>query len=69
MQIPKLDGSSLCQQLRSQGYHKPILLLTAKDSNDDIVAGLDAGADDYVNSGRFRLYSCGFNRQVQDVSL
>ncbi|MEH1909508.1 response regulator [Nostoc sp.] len=46
--IPKLDGISLCRQLRSQGYHKPILLLTEKNSNADIIAGLDAGADDYV---------------------
>jgi DNA-binding response OmpR family regulator len=46
--IPKLDGISLCRKLRSQGYTKPILLLTEKNSNADIVAGLDAGADDYV---------------------
>ncbi|MEH1824879.1 MAG: response regulator [Nostoc sp.] len=46
--IPKLDGVSLCRQLRSQGYRKSILLLTGKNSNADIVAGLDAGADDYV---------------------
>lgn len=46
--IPKLDGINLCRKLRSQGYTKPILLLTAKNSNADIVAGLDAGADDYV---------------------
>jgi DNA-binding response OmpR family regulator len=46
--IPKLDGISLCRQLRSNGYQKPILLLTAKDSNSDIVQGLDAGADDYI---------------------
>jgi DNA-binding response OmpR family regulator len=46
--LPKLDGISLCRQLRSLGYRKPILLLTAKNSNADIVAGLDAGADDYV---------------------
>jgi DNA-binding response OmpR family regulator len=46
--IPQLDGMSLCRQLRSQGYSKPILLLTAKNANADIVAGLDAGADDYV---------------------
>lgn len=46
--IPKLDGISLCRQLRSKGYQKPILLLTAKDSNSDIVQGLDAGADDYL---------------------
>ncbi len=46
--IPKLNGISLCRQLRSQGYQKPILLLTAKDSNSDVVQGLDAGADDYI---------------------
>lgn len=46
--MPKLDGISLCRQLRVQGYQKPILLLTAKDSNTDIIQGLDAGADDYV---------------------
>lgn len=46
--IPKLDGISLCRQLRAQGFQKPILLLTAKDSSIDVVKGLDAGADDYV---------------------
>jgi len=46
--IPKLDGISFCHRIRSQGYEKPILLLTAKDSTRDLVAGLDAGADDYV---------------------
>ncbi|MEH2352713.1 response regulator [Nostoc sp.] len=46
--VPKLDGITLCRQLRKQGYRKSILLLTGKDSNADIVAGLDAGADDYV---------------------
>jgi DNA-binding response OmpR family regulator len=46
--IPKLDGLSLCRQLRSKGYQKPILLLTAKNSQTDITTGLDAGADDYV---------------------
>lgn len=46
--IPKLDGISLCRRLRNQGYNKPIILLAAKGSDVDIVAGLDAGADDYV---------------------
>ncbi|WP_026736313.1 response regulator [Fischerella sp. PCC 9605] len=46
--LPKLDGISLCQQLRQEGYQMPILLLTAKDSRTDKVMGLDAGADDYV---------------------
>ncbi|NWF59288.1 MAG: response regulator transcription factor [Fischerella sp.] len=46
--LPKLDGVSLCQRVRSHGYTMPILLLTARDDTTDIVAGLDAGADDYV---------------------
>ncbi|QSJ18633.1 response regulator [Nostoc sp. UHCC 0702] len=46
--IPKLDGISLCRQLRTQGIQKPILLLTAKDQSTDVVKGLDAGADDYL---------------------
>lgn len=46
--IPKLDGISVCKQLRIKGYQSPILLLTARDSSTDRVMGLDAGADDYV---------------------
>jgi diguanylate cyclase (GGDEF)-like protein len=46
--LPKLDGISLCRQLRSQGNQTPILLLTAHNSSTDQVMGLDAGADDYV---------------------
>lgn len=46
--LPKLDGISLCQRLRSQGYQTPILLLTGRDTSDDKVMGLDAGADDYI---------------------
>ncbi|MBD2437720.1 response regulator [Nostoc sp. FACHB-110] len=46
--MPQLDGVSLCRQLRAQGYQKPILLLTGKNSQADIVTGLDAGADAYA---------------------
>lgn len=46
--LPKLDGISLCRQLRTQGCQTPILLLTAKESATDRILGLDAGADDYV---------------------
>ncbi|ACC81567.1 response regulator [Nostoc punctiforme] len=46
--LPKLDGISLCRQLRQEGYQMLILLLTAKDTKTDKVIGLDAGADDYV---------------------
>ena len=46
--LPKLNGITLCQQLRSQGNRIPIILLTALDASTDKVMGLDAGADDYV---------------------
>lgn len=46
--LPKLDGFSLCQRLRSQGNQTPILLLTAQDASTSKVMGLDAGADDYL---------------------
>lgn len=46
--LPKLDGFSLCRQIRNHGYQMPILLLTALDSGTDKTTGLDAGADDYV---------------------
>jgi DNA-binding response OmpR family regulator len=46
--LPKLDGIRFCQRLRESGYQIPVLLLTAQDSNNDKVMGLDAGADDYV---------------------
>lgn len=46
--LPELDGVTLCQRLRSHGYRMPVLLLTACDTVTDKIAGLDAGADDYV---------------------
>ncbi|HIK57249.1 MAG TPA: response regulator transcription factor [Synechococcales cyanobacterium M55_K2018_004] len=46
--LPHLSGLEICQQLRSQGDTTPVLFLTAKDTIDDRVAGLDAGADDYL---------------------
>jgi two-component system, OmpR family, manganese sensing response regulator len=46
--LPHLSGLELCQYLRSQGQLTPVLFLTAKDTLDDRVAGLDAGADDYL---------------------
>jgi DNA-binding response OmpR family regulator len=46
--LPKLDGISLCQRLRTHNYNSPILMMTARDTSADKVTGLDAGADDYV---------------------
>lgn len=46
--LPKLDGLSLIQQLRSAGVRVPVLILSAKASVDDRVRGLQAGGDDYL---------------------
>ena len=48
LMMPKLDGLGVCRTLRSSGYDGPILMLTARDGVSDRVAGLDAGADDYL---------------------
>jgi two-component system, OmpR family, response regulator QseB len=48
LMLPKLDGITLCQQLRSVGYTGFVLMLTACDSTTDKVIGLDVGADDYL---------------------
>ncbi|NJL45019.1 MAG: response regulator [Leptolyngbyaceae cyanobacterium SM2_3_12] len=48
VQIPQRDGISVCRQLRTQGMTTPILILTAQADDNDIITGLDAGADDYV---------------------
>lgn len=46
--LPGLDGFEVCRRLRESGITAPILLLTARDAVDDIVNGLDSGADDYI---------------------
>lgn len=46
--LPELDGVSVCRELRQRSVRVPILMLTARDTIDDRVAGLDAGADDYL---------------------
>ncbi|MES2071297.1 MAG: response regulator transcription factor [Pseudomonadota bacterium] len=46
--IPGIDGFEVIRRLRSQGKHLPILLLTARDSIQDRVHGLELGADDYL---------------------
>jgi two-component system, OmpR family, response regulator len=46
--LPGVDGITMCKQLRAEGNHTPIIMLTAKDQVRDRVQGLDAGADDYL---------------------
>ena len=46
--LPEMDGITLCRKLRNQGMDIPILMLTARDTLDNKIEGLDAGADDYL---------------------
>lgn len=46
--MPKKDGLEVCRSLRRNGINTPVLMLTAKDTVDDKVKGLDSGADDYL---------------------
>jgi len=46
--LPKKDGLTVVRELRAAGKHMPVLILTAKASTEDVVAGLDAGSDDYL---------------------
>jgi two-component system, OmpR family, response regulator MprA len=48
LMLPGIDGLEVCRRLRASGNQVPILMLTAKDSIPDRVAGLDQGADDYL---------------------
>lgn len=46
--MPEISGIDVCKEARRNGYEGGILILTAKDDSNDIICGLDAGADDYV---------------------
>ena len=46
--MPLVDGLDVCRRLRARGDRRPVLMLTARDEVSDRVAGLDAGADDYL---------------------
>ncbi len=46
--MPGISGLDVCRRLRASGDRSPVLMLTARDAIDDRVAGLDAGADDYL---------------------
>ncbi len=48
LMIPKIDGVSLCRKLRQDKVNTPVIMLTAKDSVNDKVTGLDSGAEDYL---------------------
>ncbi|KJR49434.1 Regulation of D-alanyl-lipoteichoic acid biosynthesis, DltR [Desulfosporosinus sp. I2] len=75
--LPRKEGVALLKELRNQGIHTPILLLTAKDSLQDRVEGLDAGADDYLVKpfsteellARLRALGRRPSGQIQDKQL
>ncbi|MFZ2202173.1 MAG: response regulator transcription factor [Microgenomates group bacterium] len=48
LMLPKIDGLMVCRELRNKGIKTPILILTAKTTLDDKIAGLNSGADDYL---------------------
>ena len=81
--LPGMDGLAVARRLREERHRTPILMLTARDSSADIVAGLDAGADDYLVKpfpfdvllariralGRRGAVSQGVMLQVGDLTL
>ena len=46
--LPKINGYEICSQVRKNGHDMPIIMLTAKDQESDVILGLNLGADDYV---------------------
>jgi YD repeat-containing protein len=48
LMLPGKDGMAVCRELRAAGIKTPLLMLTARDALDDVVTGLQAGADDYL---------------------
>lgn len=48
LMLPKVNGYEICRMVRHQGLKMPVLMLTAKDQEQDVVLGLNLGADDYV---------------------
>ena len=49
LMLPTLDGISICKKIRQEKPSQPIIIMTAKGSEDDIVTGFKAGADDYIS--------------------
>jgi DNA-binding response OmpR family regulator len=49
IELPGMDGIEICRHLRTEGRATPIIMLTSRTTQDDIIAGLDYGADDYLS--------------------
>lgn len=71
--IPKMSGLQICRELRKKNIKTPVLMLTAKSTTEDKVAGLDSGADDYMTKPfsfiefRSRVHAL-IRRSHQDIS-
>jgi DNA-binding response OmpR family regulator len=48
LSLPHLDGTQICQVLREEGSNTPVIMITARGMRDEVVGGLDLGADDYL---------------------
>jgi DNA-binding response OmpR family regulator len=48
LNLPKKDGVDVCKSIREKGIKKPVIMLTARSSKEDVLKGLDIGADDYI---------------------
>jgi DNA-binding response OmpR family regulator len=67
--LPDMDGRDACKLLRSQGYAGPVILLTAQDSETDMITGLDSGANDYVTKPfRFSVLQARIRAQLRAAS-
>lgn len=67
--LPDMDGRDVLKQMRSQGYAGPVILLTAQDSEADVVSGLDSGANDYVTKPfRFGILTARIRAQLRVAS-
>lgn len=76
--LPKMDGISVCKNIRSNGIDTPVLMLTARTDTDDRVLGLDSGADDYLGKPfefkelRARLHALirrNYNKPSNEISI
>ncbi|MBC3934257.1 response regulator transcription factor [Undibacterium rugosum] len=75
LSLPGMDGMQILRQLRQRDYHHPVLVITARDQIPDRIAGLDAGADDFVIkpfdldelSARLRAASRRVHGRIQEL--
>jgi len=65
MMLPGIHGRDICQQLRMSKVNTPLIILSAMDSLDDVIAGLRMGADDYMTKPLLIVSHCGLQLMVR----